>query len=271
MQKRNKNLPLPDLPMKRRSLNLATWFFMTAVPLRSSALQFSSLPARTVTNVPSSMLPRQTTLNAAGRVLLERQWVGREEHKTHGLPVRTNSPPIPGKLMLCCRDGGMDDDDGPHPAELDDDAGRAPLTPAKDVIASQSRQSIQITETRSGERRRREEGKKEKKSQLAKDPVVASTRRFFSLFLFLSLFFSSPLAEWQQSRNVCNQVSSLLLLGRSSEIGFLIFEIRRRSSNDYDEFCSRHHSAVNHAQFLSINFICSAATNSGSRRRRRRK
>ena len=162
----------------------------------------------------------------------------------------------------------MDDDDGPQPAELDDDAGRAPLTPAKDVIASQSRQSIQITETRSGERRRREEGKKEKKKSIGQ----RSGCRFHTpIFLFLSLFFSSPLADWQQSRNVCNQFSSLLLLGRSSGIGFLIFEIRRRSSNDYDEFCSRHHSAVNHAQFLSINFICSAATNSGSRRRRRRK
>ena len=111
-------------------------------------------------------------------------------------------------------------------------------------------------------------GKKRKKKSIGQ----RSGCRFHTpIFLFLSLFFSSPLADWQQSRNVCNQVSSLLLLGRSSEIGFLIFEIRRRSSNDYDEFCSRHHSAVNHAQFLSINFICSAATNSGSRRRRRRK
>lgn len=80
------------------------------------------------------MLPRQTTRNAAGRVLLERQWVGSEEHKTHGLPVRTNSPPIPGKLILWLEDG-MLAEEGPQPAELDD-AGRLapPLTPAKDVI-----------------------------------------------------------------------------------------------------------------------------------------
>lgn len=111
---------------------------MTAVPLRSSALQFSSFPARTVTKVPSSMLPRQTTLKAAGRVLLDLQWVGNEEHKTHGLPVRTNSPPIPGKLILWFEDGRLADE-GPQPAELDD-AGRLgpPLTPAKDVITKQS-------------------------------------------------------------------------------------------------------------------------------------
>ena len=30
------NSPLPDLPTNLRSLNLATWFFMTAVQLRSS-------------------------------------------------------------------------------------------------------------------------------------------------------------------------------------------------------------------------------------------
>ena len=107
---------------------------MTAVPLRNSALQFSSLPARTVTNVPSSILPRQTTRNAAGSVLFDRQCVGSEEHKTHGLPVRTNSPPIPGKLIFC----DDDDDGGMADAELDDDGRLTPLTPAKDVIPFKS-------------------------------------------------------------------------------------------------------------------------------------
>ena len=87
------NVPRPERPMKRRSLNLATWFLMTAVALRSSALQFSSLPARTVTSVPSSTPPRHTTRNAVGRVLLERQWLGSDVQITHGLPVRTSSPP----------------------------------------------------------------------------------------------------------------------------------------------------------------------------------
>ncbi len=117
---------------------------MTAVPLRSSALQFSSLPARTVTSVPSSILPRQTTRKAAGRVLLERQWVGSDEHKTHGLPVRTNSPPIPGKLMLC--EDGMADD-GPQPAELEDAGLLAPLTPAKDVITQLAVDTITNTQS----------------------------------------------------------------------------------------------------------------------------
>jgi len=54
-------LPLPDLPTNRRSLNLATWFFMMAVQLRSSPHQFSSFPALTVTRVPSSMSSKATT------------------------------------------------------------------------------------------------------------------------------------------------------------------------------------------------------------------
>lgn len=57
--------------------------------------------------------------------------MGSEEHKTHGLPVRTSSPPIPGKLMLC--EDGMADD-GPQAAELDDAGRLAPLTLVKDVI-----------------------------------------------------------------------------------------------------------------------------------------
>lgn len=93
------DVPRPERPMKRRSLNLAMWFFMTAVALRSSALQFSSFPARTETIVPSSIPPRHTTRNAVGSVLLERQCVGSDEHKTHGLPVRTSSAPIPGIVI----------------------------------------------------------------------------------------------------------------------------------------------------------------------------
>ena len=60
------DLPLPDLPTKRRSLNLATWSLMIAELLRSSAQQFSSLPARTVTTVPSCTGPRYTTLKGRG-------------------------------------------------------------------------------------------------------------------------------------------------------------------------------------------------------------
>ncbi len=84
--------PLPDLPTNRRSLNLATWFFTWATELRNSELQFSSFPARMVTNVPSSTSPRMTTRNAVGKVLLERQCFGRGEHRTQGLPVATSSP-----------------------------------------------------------------------------------------------------------------------------------------------------------------------------------
>jgi hypothetical protein len=86
-------IPLPDRPIKRRSLNFATWFLTTAVAFRNSELQFSSLPALTVTNVPSSTPPRQTTRKAVGRVLFERQWVGKEVQIIHGLPVLTSSPP----------------------------------------------------------------------------------------------------------------------------------------------------------------------------------
>lgn len=83
------HLPRPLRPTNRRSLNLATWFFMTAEQLRSSPHQLSSLPARIVTIVPSPTSLRATTLNATGRVLLERQWLGRAEHRMYGLPVRT--------------------------------------------------------------------------------------------------------------------------------------------------------------------------------------
>lgn len=70
------HLPLPLLPTKRKSLNLATWFFITAVQLRSSPQKFSSLPARIVTMVPSITSPNAKTLNAIGSVLFERQCVG---------------------------------------------------------------------------------------------------------------------------------------------------------------------------------------------------
>ena len=73
----NSNLPRPLRPTKRKSLNFATWFFITAVQFRSSPQKFSSLPAITVTRVPSHTSPNATTLNAMGRVLLDRQCVGR--------------------------------------------------------------------------------------------------------------------------------------------------------------------------------------------------
>lgn len=73
-------LPLPLRPTNRKSLNLATWFFITAVQLRSSPHQFSSLPAITVTSVPSLTSPKATTLNAPGNVLLLLQWFGNVVH-----------------------------------------------------------------------------------------------------------------------------------------------------------------------------------------------
>lgn len=87
--RRKVHLPRPLLPTNRRSLNLATWFFMTAVQFRNSPHQLSSFPARIVTMVPSPTSLKATTLKATGRVLLERQWFGRAEHKIYGLPVRT--------------------------------------------------------------------------------------------------------------------------------------------------------------------------------------
>lgn len=83
------HLPRPLRPTNRRSLNLATWFFMTAEPFRSSAHQFSSLPALIVTNVPSPTSANDTTLKATGNVLFDRQWLGSAEHRKYGLPVRT--------------------------------------------------------------------------------------------------------------------------------------------------------------------------------------
>lgn len=82
-------IPRPLRPTNRRSLNFATWFFMTAVQFRNSAHQFSSLPAFIVTIVPSPTSASVTTLNATGSVLFDLQWFGSDEHKIYGLPVRT--------------------------------------------------------------------------------------------------------------------------------------------------------------------------------------
>lgn len=67
------HLPLPLLPTNLRSLNFATLFFITAVLFLSSAEQFSSFPALTVTWVPSRTSPRATTLKPPGSVLFDRQ------------------------------------------------------------------------------------------------------------------------------------------------------------------------------------------------------
>lgn len=66
---------------------MATWFFIRAVEFLSSAQQFSSLPARTVTKVPSPTSPRATTLKATGRVLLDLQWAGNTLQTKCGEPV----------------------------------------------------------------------------------------------------------------------------------------------------------------------------------------
>lgn len=68
---------------------------MGATALRSSELQFSSLPALMVTKVPSSTLPKTTTRNADGNVLFDRQCVGSGEHMMDGEPVVINSPRSP--------------------------------------------------------------------------------------------------------------------------------------------------------------------------------
>lgn len=81
--------PLPLRPTKRRSLNLATCSFIVAWQFFSSALQFSSLPARIVTVVPSPTSTSATTLKELGSVLLARQCGGSLEHKKYGLLVRT--------------------------------------------------------------------------------------------------------------------------------------------------------------------------------------
>ena len=90
-----KLLPRPDRPTNRKSLNLATWFFITAVWFRSSPQKFSSFPALTDTNVPSGTSWNVNTLNPMGRDLLDLQWLGRGEHKMHGDPVCTSSPCSP--------------------------------------------------------------------------------------------------------------------------------------------------------------------------------
>lgn len=85
--RRTYDSPLPLLPTNLRSLNLATWFFIKAVEFLSSAQQFSSLPARTVTKVPSPTSPRATTLKATGRVLLDLQCAGRTVQTKCGEPI----------------------------------------------------------------------------------------------------------------------------------------------------------------------------------------
>lgn len=54
-------IPRPLLPKNRRSLNRDTLLFITAVAFRSSAEQFSSFPAITVTCVPSGISDNATT------------------------------------------------------------------------------------------------------------------------------------------------------------------------------------------------------------------
>jgi len=85
-------LPLPLRPTNLRSLNLATWFFITAVQFLNSAQKFSSFPARTVTTVPSFTSPKATTLKATGNVLFDLQCGGNTVHTKCGLPVLTSSP-----------------------------------------------------------------------------------------------------------------------------------------------------------------------------------
>lgn len=125
-------LPLPLRPTNLKSLNLAIWFLTRAEQLRSSAEQFSSLPALSVTAVPSGTSDSMTTLNAPGSVLLDRQCVGRALHSMYGHPVRTSSPGCSAVTSLTAAsvhhrssDGGEHDDD-------DDEAVAAPCWSADD-------------------------------------------------------------------------------------------------------------------------------------------
>lgn len=98
-----KDFPRPLRPTNLKSLNLATWFFMTAVQLRSSAQQFSSFPAFKVTIVPSGTSSNATTLKAMGRLLLLLQCVGNTLHKMLGDPVCTSSPWLSWRLSYSRR------------------------------------------------------------------------------------------------------------------------------------------------------------------------
>ena len=95
-----KFLPRPDLPTMRRSLNLATWLFITAVEFRNSPQQFSSLPTLRVTRVPSCTSPKYMTLKATGRVLFDLQCEGKAEHRILGEPVFINSPGCSAKISV---------------------------------------------------------------------------------------------------------------------------------------------------------------------------
>lgn len=92
LRPRRAYVPLPLLPTNLRSLNLATWFFMTAVQFLNSPQQFSSFPALMVTRVPSLTSSNATTLNATGRDLFDLQCVGSALQRIAGLPVCTRSP-----------------------------------------------------------------------------------------------------------------------------------------------------------------------------------
>ncbi|KAH9425327.1 hypothetical protein DERP_005932 [Dermatophagoides pteronyssinus] len=65
---------------------------MIADEFLNSPDQFSSLPARTVTNVPSLTSHSAITLNDIGNVLLDRQCIGNGVQIIAGEPVRHNSP-----------------------------------------------------------------------------------------------------------------------------------------------------------------------------------
>lgn len=84
--------PRPLRPTNLKSLNFATWFFMTVVQFLSSPQKFSSFPHIKWQGVPSCTSPNATTLNATGKVLFDRQWVGRVEQTMWGDPVRVSSP-----------------------------------------------------------------------------------------------------------------------------------------------------------------------------------
>ena len=99
---RLKLLPRPLRPMIRKSLNFATFCFITAVLFLNSPQKFSSLPTLKLTTVPSSISLRAITLKAIGKVLLLLQCVGRAVQRTLGAPVLTSSPGCSLRISVTC-------------------------------------------------------------------------------------------------------------------------------------------------------------------------
>uniref|UniRef100_A0A1B0A2P1 FAD/NAD(P)-binding domain-containing protein n=1 Tax=Glossina pallidipes TaxID=7398 RepID=A0A1B0A2P1_GLOPL len=81
----------------------------TLMSIYTMCALFSSLPARTVTIVPSIISPSETTLKATGNVLFERQCGGKTVQTNNGLLVRISSPGCSVKKSPRVRSAKMSD------------------------------------------------------------------------------------------------------------------------------------------------------------------